>query len=85
MLGFAFRPTTSPSLNLWLFSDWAIIEPYHFGKLEEAKKETHMCKFSQFIIPSTRDTEYGMLKAHFEVLWQYATPLWPDLQGDDAS
>ena len=81
------KTTVGLSFNLWLFSDLAIIEPYHFGKLDD--NLVHMCRFSQFIIPSTRDLEYRMLKEHFEVLWKHATPLWPDpqpgRQGDEAS
>jgi len=38
------------SFNLWLFTDQAIIEPYHFGKLFTRKDEAHMCKFSQFAV-----------------------------------
>ena len=69
------------SFNLWLFSDRAIIEPYHFGKLPEKCNEPHMCKFSQFTVFRERDEEYRMLAEHFERLWKDARPVWPRSTG----
>ena len=72
------------SFNLWLFKDRAIIEPYHFGKLDEDAHETHMCKFSQLTIFKERDKEYRMLSEHFKNLWKAAIPVWPGFQEPEA-
>jgi len=70
------------SFNLWLFNDLALIEPYHLGKLPERHDDTpNMCIFSQFTIPSSRGTEYDMLKQHFENLWTNSEYVWPKLHG----
>ncbi len=71
------------TFNLWLFDDSAIVEPYHFGKLPDKRREPHMCKFSQFTIFRERDEEYRMLKQHFENLWNDARPVWPEFQGSE--
>jgi hypothetical protein len=53
------------SFSLWLFSDFALVEPYHYGKITGTH---HLCGFS--LMKIGKDTyEFDALEKHFELLW----------------
>jgi hypothetical protein len=54
------------SFSLWLFSDFALIEPYHYGKFPGVP---HLCGFSLMKIKKNTH-EYEALEKHFELLWE---------------
>jgi len=56
------------SFGLWLFSDIAFIEPFHFGKRRDVP---HLCGFAQLSIKKGTE-EFGLLKNHFDVVWRHA-------------
>lgn len=54
------------SFGLWLFSDVAFIEPFHFGK---RGKVAHLCGFAQLTV--TKGTEeFDLVEKHFDVIWR---------------
>ncbi len=59
----------SLSFSLWLFNDFALVEPYHYGKFQGA---AHLCGFS--LIKIGKGTyEYSALEKHFKLLWDRGT------------
>jgi len=56
------------SFGLWLFSDIAFIEPFHFGKRAAVP---HLCGFAQLAIRKGTE-EFDLLEKHFAVLWENA-------------
>lgn len=54
------------TFSLWLFDDFAVLEPYHYGKQENMP---HLCGFSM-IKMDAGSQEYGTVKLHFDVLWE---------------
>ncbi|MCP4367624.1 MAG: nucleotide-binding protein [Deltaproteobacteria bacterium] len=67
------------SFGLWLFSDIAFIEPFHFGK---RKNVPHLCGFAQLTVKKDSE-EFSLTKKHFEVLWGYAKNApWCKTQND---
>jgi hypothetical protein len=59
------RTSAGIGLSMWMFKDFAIVEPLHLGKEPGI---AHLCQFARLIIPSER-REYRILQTHFEALW----------------
>lgn len=53
--------------GLWLFSDVAFMEPFHFAKRRDVP---HLCGFAQLAV-SKGSEEFILLARHFEVLWTH--------------
>ena len=63
------------SFGLWLFSDVAFVEPFHFGK---RKGVHHLCGFAQVAVDRGQE-EFDLLGKHFAVLWRHAKHVqWRD-------
>jgi hypothetical protein len=53
------------TFSLWLFNEFAFLEPYHYGKYENVP---HLCGFGLLKMDNCTH-EYETVRRHFEVLW----------------